>query len=117
MSSTLIPVFYAVAMGVGGMGSLIFGRLFDRVGIVVLIPLTLLSALFAPPVFLGGFWAALVGVALWRLGMGVHESIIPAAVGQIVPALSKTSHTRAITWQYSPLLTSQELCWLLGATV
>jgi len=48
VSSTLIPVFYAVAMGVGGMGSLIFGRLFDRVGIVVVIPLTLLSALFAP---------------------------------------------------------------------
>ncbi len=65
--STWIPVFYAVAMGVSGMGSLVFGRLFDRVGIVVLIPLTLLSALFAPLAFLGGFWVALVGVALWGL--------------------------------------------------
>jgi len=54
VSSTLIPVFYAVAMGMGGIGSLIFGRLFDRVGIAVLVPLTLLSALFAPLVFLGG---------------------------------------------------------------
>ena len=63
VSSTLIPVFYAVAMGMGGIGSLFFGRLFDRVGIAVLVPLTLLSALFAPLVFLGGFWAALVGVA------------------------------------------------------
>src|SRR6266568_8457056 len=42
-----IPVFYAVAMGVSGIGSLIFGRLFDRFGIVVLVPLTILSALFA----------------------------------------------------------------------
>src|SRR6266496_5151984 len=54
VSSTLIPVFYAVAMGVGGIGSLLFGRLFDRFGISVLIPLTIISALFAPLVFLGG---------------------------------------------------------------
>lgn len=60
----LIPVFYAVAMGVSGVGSLLFGRLFDRFGIVVLVPLTLLSALFAPFVFLGNFWLALPGMAL-----------------------------------------------------
>src|SRR5919109_2872157 len=59
--SAWVPVFYAVAMGVSGTGSLIFGRLFDRVGISVLVPLTLISALFAPLVFLGGFAAARVG--------------------------------------------------------
>src|SRR5207248_1106558 len=84
--STWVPVFYAVAMGVSGTGSLVFGRLFDRFGISVVVPLTLLSALFAPLVFLCGFWAALVGVALWGLGIGVHESIIPAAVAPMVPA-------------------------------
>jgi predicted MFS family arabinose efflux permease len=55
VSSTIIPVFYAVAMGVGVIGSLVFGHLFDRFGISVLIPLTILSALFALLVFLGGF--------------------------------------------------------------
>ena len=85
VSSTFIPVFYAVAMGMGGIGSLLFGRLFDRFGISVLIPLTILSALFAPLVFLGGFWAALIGMILWGLGIGVHESIIPAAVAPMVP--------------------------------
>ncbi len=59
VSSTWIPVFYAVAMGVGGMGSLVFGRLFDRVGLFVLIPLTLLSALFAPLVFTSGGCASI----------------------------------------------------------
>jgi MFS family permease len=67
-------------MAVSGTGSLAFGKLFDRFGIVVLLPLTIISALATPLVFLGGFAAALIGSALWGLGMGVHESIIPAAV-------------------------------------
>ena len=39
-----IPIFYSVAMAISGVGSLVFGRLFDRFGISVLIPLTVLSA-------------------------------------------------------------------------
>lgn len=79
-----IAIFYAVAMGVSGTGSLVLGRLFDKFGFNVLVALTLVSALFAPLVFFGGFWTALVGVAIWGLGMGVHESIIPAAVSPMV---------------------------------
>jgi len=108
VSSTLIPVFYAVAMGVSGIGSLVFGRLFDRVGIAVLVPLTLISALFAPLAFLGGFWAALVGVALWGLGMGVHESIIPAAVAQMVPVQRRASAYGLFTAGYG-------VFWFLGS--
>jgi predicted MFS family arabinose efflux permease len=82
--SDWIAIFYAVAMAVSGTGSLVFGRLFDRYGFIVLVVLTLASALFAPLVFLGGFWLALVGAAVWGLGMRVHESIIPAAVSPMV---------------------------------
>ena len=60
-----IAIFYSVAMAVSGTGSLVLGRLFDRLGFAVLVVLTLLSALFAPLVFLGGFWAALIGAAIW----------------------------------------------------
>ena len=80
----LTPVFYAVAMAVSGTGSLILGRVFDRAGIGVLIPLTIVAAAYAPLVFLGGFWAILVGMSLWGLGMGVQESLIPAAVAAMV---------------------------------
>ncbi len=110
VSSTLIPVFYAVAMGVSGIGSLIFGRLYDRVGIAVLVPLTLLSALFAPLVFLGGFWAALIGVALWGLGIGVHESIIPAAVAVMVPPQRRASAYGLFTAGYG-------IFWFLGSAL
>jgi MFS family permease len=80
-----IPVFYAVAMGVGGAGALVFGRLFDRDGLKILVPLTIVSALYAPLAFFGGRWGALAGVALWGLGVGVHESVLAAAVATMVP--------------------------------
>jgi hypothetical protein len=33
-STSMIPIFYAVAMGMSGLGSLLFGRLFDNVALV-----------------------------------------------------------------------------------
>jgi predicted MFS family arabinose efflux permease len=106
----MVPVFYAVAMGVSGIGSLVFGRVFDRAGIGVLIPLTILSALYAPLVFLGGFWAALAGMALWGLGMGVHESIVPAAVALMVPVQRRASAYGLFTAGYG-------ICWFLGSAL
>ncbi len=103
-----IAVFYAVAMGTGGGGALLFGRLFDRFGFAVLIWLTVLSAAFAPLVFLGDFWAALVGAAIWGIGMGVHESIIPAAVAPMVPASHRASAFGLFTAGYG-------LFWFLGS--
>jgi MFS family permease len=108
--SPWVPVFYAVAMGVSGAGSLVFGRLFDRFGIAVLIPLTLISALFAPLVFLGGFGGALVGMALWGIGMGVHESIVPAAVALMVPVQRRASAYGLFTAGYG-------VCWFLGSAL
>jgi len=110
VSASLIPVFYAIAMGVSGAGSLLFGRLFDRFGIVILVPLTILSALFAPLVFLGSFWPALVGIALWGLGIGVHESIIPAAVATMVPVGRRASAYGLFTAGYG-------IFWFLGSAV
>jgi MFS family permease len=106
--AALIPVFYAAAMGVSGTGSLVFGRLFDRLGIRLLIPLTLVAAVYAPLVFLGGFWASLVGVCLWGLGMGVHESIIPAAVAPMVPATRRASAYGLFTGGYG-------IAWFAGS--
>jgi hypothetical protein len=54
-SVTLVPAFYAVAMAVGGTGSLIFGHLFDRTGIGILIPLTIVAALAASARVISGF--------------------------------------------------------------
>ncbi len=80
-----IPIFYAVAMGVDAIAALIFGRLFDRRGMPVLLAAPILSALFAPLVFLGGFYWALGGMTLWGIGMGALESIMKAALADMVP--------------------------------
>ena len=103
-----IPIAYSVAMAVSGAGSLVFGKLFDRFGIRVLLPLTLVSALFAPLAFLGGFWPAFAGAALWGLGMGVHESIMPAAVATMVPARRRPSAYGLFTAAYG-------IAWFVGS--
>lgn len=79
-----IPIFYAVAMGAGGLGSLLLGKLFDQRGLLVLVPVTLIAAAYAPLSFLGGFAAALAGALLWGIGLGAHESVMQAAVARMV---------------------------------
>jgi predicted MFS family arabinose efflux permease len=79
-----IPVFYALAMGAGGFGSLVFGKLFDRWGLIVLVPVTIIVAAYAPLAFFGDFALALIGALLWGIGLGAHESVMQAAVAQMV---------------------------------
>jgi MFS family permease len=105
-----IPIMYSIAMAVSGAGSLLFGRMFDRGGIGILIPLTLISAVFAPLVFLGGFWPVIVGSALWGLGMGVHESIVPAAVATMVPPQRRPSAYGLFTAGYG-------VAWFIGSAI
>ncbi|MGZ4207680.1 MAG: MFS transporter [Actinomycetota bacterium] len=108
VSAAWIPLFYSIAMGTGGLGSLVFGKMYDRAGIGVLVPLTIGSALFAPLVFFGGFPAALAGVALWGVGIGVHESIMAAAVAGMVPSSRLASAYGLFTGAYG-------VAWFLGS--
>jgi MFS family permease len=110
VSTVWIPIFYSVAMAVSGLGSLVFGRFFDRSGIRILIALTLITAVSAPLLFLGHFTAALIGTALWGLGMGVHESIIPAAVATMVPATRRPTAYGLFTGAYG-------VSWFLGSVL
>lgn len=80
-----VPFFYAVSMGVGGLAALIMGRLFDKRGIATLAVVTGVSALFAPLVFLGGFYASLIGMVFWGIGMSSQESIMRAVIPLLVP--------------------------------
>ena len=81
---TLVPLLYALAMGAGGAGSLVAGRSYDRRGLIVLLPYTLVGAAYAPLVFLGGLGAALAGTLLWGFSLGVHEALMSAAVSDMV---------------------------------
>jgi MFS family permease len=86
MAAADVPILYAVAMAAAGLGSLAAGRWYDRRGLSVLIPSTLLIAAYAPLVFLGGLWSAVIGTLLWGVGVGIHETVMAAAIAHMVPA-------------------------------
>jgi len=109
-SDNWIPVFYAIAMGIDALAALIFGRLFDRIGIATLIIVSLISSLFSPLVFLGGFHLAILGMAIWGIGMGAQESIMRAAVANMVPANKRGS-------AYGLFNTGYGLFWFLGSAL
>jgi MFS family permease len=110
VSPIWIPIFYSLAMGVDALAALVLGRLFDRLGLVLLAFISLLSALFAPLVFLGGFGLALVGVAVWGVGMGSQESIMRAAVAAMVPRDRRASAYGIFNAAYGVL-------WFLGSAL
>jgi MFS family permease len=85
MSATWIPIVYAIAMAVDGGAGLALGSLFDRIGLQAMILATIISAAAAPLVFLGGFAAAVLGMACWGIGTGAQESVMRATISQLAP--------------------------------
>lgn len=84
ISNVWVPVFFSIAMAADGLAALIFGRMFDIKGISILIIITAISSLFAPLVFIDGFYFALFGMILWGIGLGSQESIMRAVVANLV---------------------------------
>jgi MFS family permease len=72
----------------------------------VLVPLTVSSAIALPLIWLGDSGASMTGVALWGLGTGVQESLIPAAVATMVPRTRRTSAYGIFTAGYGLALFS-----------
>jgi MFS family permease len=80
-----VPILYAVAMIAAAVAALALGRWFNRVGIRVLVPATVVSALSAPLAFLGGSALVTLGVVFWGIGMGAQESVMRAVIGSMAP--------------------------------
>ncbi|MDI1472367.1 MAG: MFS transporter [Thermodesulfovibrio sp.] len=109
VSEQWIPVFYAIAMGVDALAALLFGYLFDKKGLAILIFSVIVSAGFAPLCFLGGFYEAVLGMILWGIGMGAQESVMRAAVALLVP-----KDKRGVG--YGLFNTGYGFFWFLGST-
>ena len=84
VSPAMVPILYAAAMGASGAGSLIFGRWFDRRGLIVLVPGILLAAIAPPLMFLGDFVLAVLGTILWGVALGVQDAIMSAGIARLV---------------------------------
>lgn len=105
-----IPILYAVAMAVGGISSLIFGRLFDKIGSNIMIIAFLLGAFFAPFVFLGKFFSIFIGMVLWGIGLGAQESLLKAMLANMI---SKGKRSTA----FGVFDTGFGIAWFLGSAV
>ena len=109
IAAPLIPVLYALAMGVDGLAALGSGFLYDRVGFRGLLVLPLLTA--AVPFLSFSTSAVLVwiGAIAWGAALGVHESTMRAAVADLVPGNRRGTGYGVFTAVYG-------LTWLGGST-
>ena len=109
-STDVIPILYAVAMGTEAVAALVLGRMFDRIGLSTVVGATLLTACFAPLVFLGSAPLAVLGMICWGLGAATQESIVKAAItGMINPSQRATA--------YGLFDTGFGICWFLGSVI
>lgn len=93
VSPGLIPVLYAVAMAVDALSALLLGALYDRIGVLTMVAAVAIALCFSPLVFAfrgaGSLPAAFIGMAIWGIGMGAHESVMGAIIAKIVPFRSR----------------------------
>jgi MFS family permease len=80
-----IPIFLAISTGFGVIASLVLGKLFDQFGMPVLLVAVLLSAVFSPLVFFGGFGVALCGLLLWGIGYATQDTLLKALIAGVLP--------------------------------
>lgn len=80
-----IPLFYAAAMISDAVAALVFGKMFDRIGLTTVAFGVMCSLLFPPLVFFGNWQLSLIGMILWGIGMGMQESVMRAAIAMFTP--------------------------------
>ena len=85
LDKNLIPLLYALAMGVDAISALILGYLYDRIKLKVLLLALVLSLWAIPLSILGDKPLVILGVILWGIGLSAQESIIRAAIAELVP--------------------------------
>jgi MFS family permease len=83
LSAGQVPLLYALAMAVDAVVALVAGRAYDRRGLSVLVVLPLLAAAVPPTSFSSSTWLIWLGAAAWGAAMGLHESVLRAAVGDL----------------------------------
>lgn len=86
VSKQVVPVYYSVAMAMGAISALVFGRMLDKLGFGTLIFAFFLEALFAPFAFSTQAWIALLGMVLWGVGIGAQDALLKAELTAVVPA-------------------------------
>jgi MFS family permease len=80
-----IPLIYAVSMGVDALAALLVGKTYDRIGLVSLLAVPLLTLPIPFLAFSHSYSLVLIGMALWGVVMGIQETIMRAAIADLTP--------------------------------
>ncbi|MCS7175661.1 MFS transporter [Pseudothermotoga sp.] len=85
-STAFLPILYGIAMGVDAIAAIVFGKLYDKVGINAFMISTALGAFASPFLLLvANKMVVVLGVSLWGISMGAQESVMKAVVANMVP--------------------------------
>ena len=104
-----LSLLYALAMAVDAFAALFFGWLFDKIGLKAMVLATLCSTFFSCFIFLTNNPACMIiGIVLWGIGMGAEDSIMKAAVSQIIPKSMRSSG-------FGIFETGFGIAWFLGS--
>jgi MFS family permease len=106
----MIPLLYSVAMGVNGITAAVFGRLYDRYGLIVLSFGILLSMLALPLGFMGGATGAVIAVICWATGLGVQDATLRSGIAQVVSMNKRGTAFGIFNGVYGVM-------WLVGSTI
>src|SRR5881396_2159405 len=104
----VVPLLYAGAMGLNGLTALVFGRLFDRFGIQIIVLGIIVSLLTLPFGFLGGPIGVYVSVACWATGLGAQDATLRSGIAQVVSMNKRGTAFGAFNAAYGIL-------WFLGS--
>lgn len=83
MPDSYIPALYAGAMLVDGVAAVIIGRIYDSRGLSLLLLMPLVTLPVAFLSFSQSVSFIIAGAALWGIVMGMHETIMKAAIADL----------------------------------
>jgi predicted MFS family arabinose efflux permease len=105
-----IPLLYAGAMGLAGLTALIFGKLYDLMGIKTIVIAIAISLLALPFGFLAGHAGVYLSVGCWATGVGAQDALLRPGIAQVVSMNKRGSAFGALNGIYGVL-------WFAGSAV
>jgi len=103
-----IPMMYAIAMGVDAIAALLVGKTYDRIGLISLLAVPLLTLPISFLAFSHSYNLVLMSIILWGMVMGIQETIMRAAIADLTPVDRRG-------FAYGIFNTVYGAGWLLGA--
>jgi MFS family permease len=103
-----IPIIYAIAMGVDALAALVVGKTYDRIGLISLLAVPLLTLPIPFLAFSHSYSLVLMGIILWGMVMGIQETIMRAAITDLTSVEIRG-------FAYGVFNTALGAGWFLGA--